>query len=763
MIRSWFIVFMCLAAAIFLTFYRYWHLALIMAAVLFLTGIYREDYSKEAFAGMIVLIAGILYSQLTVQPVSVQLPQIDGAVITGKVKTYPQHYDKKTSFVLQTDSDDPYQRKLRVLCYFNAEVGKGDRVRIRGVLQPPARPGNPGEFDYSAYLAYDRIYYILEVKEAEDVEIISRGVGLESYFSSYRLRGEEIIRNILPPEEAAVLLGMLLGQKEALEAERYSEFQKIGVAHVFAVSGLHVGFVLLLSSWLSSLLGFSRKTKFYFGVCCLFVYGSVVGWPISVVRASIMALLGLFAYYMGQENSFMNSLGIAGIVILLLNPYDLFKISFQLSFLATWGLVCIFPLVKKFWGYQSRLWDLVLIPLCSQIAVLPLVAFYFNLFTPVSIISNIAVMYAVGAAVMLGFMSLLVNGFFPVLASIFLYPAGFFIELILKVSEFLEDLPAAFLLVATPSPAMIAVYYVGLLLIVSSLSNPFYKKRFAAGLFLMVLFLAVLCFPASYRGQGVMEVVFIDVGQGDSILLKTPQGKFLLVDGGGSDFYDVGARKVLPYLHHRGIRDLWLVFNTHPDTDHLQGLETVVEEMPVHFVALPASLIEAGAYQPLKEASLRKKSSIVPLRSGQSINIEKGLKIKVLNPQEEDVCPSKGTNDQSLVLHIQYRDFSVLLTGDIEKNSLQFLVQNEKLSPTTVVKVPHHGSSDSLVPEFYDRTKPRWAVISVGDNNFGHPHEKVLNALQERDIEVLRTDAHGAVKFSSDGEFVKIETGADHM
>ncbi len=757
MIRSWFAIFIYLAAAVFLAYYQYWHLALFITAILLLTGIYSEKYSREAFTGTIVIIAGMLYCHLVTDPVPDRLPEINNVTITGKVSSYPRYDGEKSSFVLRVDSNIPYQQKLQVFCYFNAGVRRGDEVRLEGSLKPPARPGNPGEFDYAARLAYDRIYYILFVQKADNVEIISPYKGLKKWFSSYRLQGEKIIYGTLPQEEAEILLGMLLGKKEAVEAEQYRDFQKIGIVHIFAVSGLHVGFLLLLSAWLTSLFDSSRKIKFCFSLCLLFIYGSIVGWPVSVMRASLMAALGLFAYYMGRENSLLNSLGIAGTVILLLNPCDLFKISFQLSFLATWGLIYLFPLLKEKLGYKTTLWDLVLIPFCTQIAVIPLIAFYFNLFTPVAVISNIAIAYVAGVAVILGFLGLLVIGVFPVFASFLFYPAGFLIELILMVSGFLQGLPFAFLWVATPSIEMIITYYTGLLLVVSSLRGSF-NRGVIAGLVLIVFFGVSLCLPAGYYNRGIMEAVFVDVGQGDSILLKTPQGKFLLIDGGGSAFYDVGERRVLPYLRYRGIRELFIVFNTHPDTDHLQGLETVVAEMPVHFVAVPKTVAESDSYQFLKKAALKKKIPFIALQSGQVINIEKGLNIEVLHPQEGKASQSSGFNDHSLVLRIQYQDFSVLITGDIEKDSLQSIMKNEGLLPVTVVKVPHHGSSDSLIPEFYDKTRPEWAVISVGNNNFGHPHEAVLKTLEGLGIKVLRTDIHGAVEFRSDGRTVKIST-----
>ncbi|MDD2587141.1 MAG: ComEC/Rec2 family competence protein, partial [Syntrophomonadaceae bacterium] len=258
--------------------------------------------------------------------------------------------------------------------------------------------------------------------------------------------------------------------------------------------------------------------------------------------------------------------------------------------------------------------------------------------------------------------------------------------------------------------------------------------------------------------RGVLEVVFIDVGQGDSTLLKTPGGKFLLIDGGGSDFYDVGTRKLLPYLHHRGIRELFMVINTHPDTDHLQGLEKVVAELPVKCISLPASLVGADEYSNLKQAAQGRNIPLVPLQSGHELNIEKGLEMRVIYP-DADKYAGRDYNEQSLVLDTRMGNFSILLTGDATTESLQKILNSRTVKPVTIVKVPHHGSKGSLLPEFYEKANPLYAVISSGKNNpFGHPHQSVLDMLEQNQIKILRTDLQGAITVETDGKGLKVNS-----
>jgi competence protein ComEC len=231
----------------------------------------------------------------------------------------------------------------------------------------------------------------------------------------------------------------------------------------------------------------------------------------------------------------------------------------------------------------------------------------------------------------------------------------------------------------------------------------------------------------------------------------------MLLDGGGSAMYDVGTNTVLPYLHRRGIRSLSMLLNSHPDDDHLQGLESVAEEMPIQLIAIPQSLTNSEEYNSLKQTAVRKKITLQGLSTGQEIRIEEGLKITVLHPGGETYLQNNN-NNQSLVLRISYGDFSILLTGDIEKEAMQSLLAEGALNNTTIVKVPHHGSKGSLLPEFYQELQARYAVISVGNNNlFGHPNPATLAMLEEANLRTLRTDQNGAIIILSDGQSMQIK------
>lgn len=751
MIRIWVLIFLCFALGIILAWWdSIFILSTVIIIVLFIYFI-KQDEMLTYFLAIIMFLCGFVYYSL-LPDIPEELPAMKNVEIMCRIKTYPVCDERKTSFIVQVDSHEQYLKKIKVSCYFKADLKKGDYIKIKGDLNLPQQATNPGQFNYAAYLAKEGIYYILSINSRDKLQLISPSEGITGIVNSFRINGEKAVNKVLKQEEAAVLLGMLLGKKDGLDQEQYEDFQQTGIVHLFAVSGLHVGFLIVLLGWITSLLALSPAGRFYLSLLVLLFYGTMVGWPVSVSRAVIMGVMGILAYYSGREKKLLDALAIAGFLILIIDPQAIFKISFQLSFLAAWGLVYIFPLIKDSFDLRRWYFDLLLVPLCAQIAVLPLIAYYFNLFTPVSLLSNILVTYLAGMTVILGFLAIIMASFPLGLSSIFIYPAGLLIKLILLCVNYCKIIPGAFVWVATPHICLLVFYYLGLLLFVFFLVKELKNRWFIVPTAMGLIFFMILLIPASFYNKGKLELVFLDVGQGDCIIIKTPGGEFLMVDGGGSDFYDVGKHKVLPYIHHRGIRSIDLLINTHPDKDHLGGVETVASDMKIRYIGLPASLFNSDKYSDLKRTATAKNIPFLGFSQGQKIKLEKDLTIKVLHPERENYS-GQDYNDKSLVLWLKYQAFSVLLTGDITADSMRVLVEKGLLEKTTIVKIPHHGSKGSIYPDFYHICNPDCGIIQVGrNNNFGHPHPTVLKLLDELDIKVMRNDQLGAIIFHSDGK-----------
>ncbi len=756
MTKTWPIVFISLAAGIILAYYELWIIALGIVMLLVLAIVACKDESKRILLYALLLLGGIFWGQLRIPDIPANLPVVQAYQCSGRVLDFPVMEGEKTTFILQTEQPSPWERKIRVVCYFATELSRGDQVELHGVLKPPRPPGNPGAFNYVLYLSHSGIYYNLSVKNSGSLEVMAPASGPVKWLDNFRAQAESVFQATLPRQEASILLGMLLGAQEGIDEEQYDSFQKTGIIHLFSVSGLHVGFLLLLVGWIVSLLNFSKGARFISGTMILLLYGTMIAWPVYVIRSIFMGILGLATYYFGRKHDMMNALALAGVFNLLLDPAALFTISFQLTFVATWGLIFIYPRLQQAFPYKGRGWDLIWLPLAAELAVMPLIAYYFNILTPVSIITNILVTYLSAAAVILGFIALFLAPVLPFLAALFLYPAGFFTELILFIVKWVQLLPGGYIWVATPPIVFMILYYTGVISGSYALDSRRYRKWAWASAAAMLIFMVVLLIPSGFYHRGQLEIDFIDVGQGDAILIKTPQGKFMLLDGGGSMLYDVGDTTLLPYLHHRGIRSLAALINSHPDHDHIQGLESVMQELTVKTMVVPKLLAGVKEYRNLKQIALHKKIDLQEVSAGQEINIEEGLRIKVLHPGQATF--SANHNEQSLVMQISYGDFSILLTGDIGQEVMQSLLDQDLITDTTIVKVPHHGSKGSLLPQFYQRLKARYAIISVGqDNQFGHPHPTVLTILEKANLKILRTDQQGAIIILSDGRSMQIK------
>lgn len=718
---------------------------------------------RETLIVLIALTTGFLYWGMRApeSPPSMRVqPQTE---ITGVVLDYPRITSERTSFDLRCEEAPRGVKKVRVVGYFSTRIDRGDILHIRGQLKEVREPGNPGEFDYRRFLARRGIYYTLTVKKPEHIQVLGED---RSWWQQLvvlsREKGMAAIEETLPAHEAALLKGMVLGESSGIDPEEYRDFQKTGLAHILAVSGLNVGFVMLLAVWLAALLRITGRGRLVLAAAFVFVYGCLAGWPVSLLRAALMAWLGLLAYYAGREKNPVNALAVAGTLMLIINPGWLFEISFQLSFLATWGLVYLFPVLREKLPGTGWLKDLILIPLTAQITTLPVIIYYFNLLSLSSLVANILGTYLVGAAIILGLCGLLVGMVSVSLAGVFLLPAGLATGLIIVITSWLAKLPGSCLWVAQPSGWAVALFYAGVVSLVKGLTG-FSRRQVIAGSAIISFFLVLVLIPAGWKDRGRLHVTFLDVGQGDAVLIKTPQGRFVLVDGGGSRFWDVGNRVVLPLLQRQGIRKLDLLVVTHPDIDHIGGVIPVLNEMPVSYLGVSNTTYPGAAYREIDRIRSEQGLPIIELSRGHRINLEPGLTLEILHPPKEarqaGQDSGESSNNDSVVMRVGYGRISFLLTGDIEREVMDELVEEGMVEKSTVVKVPHHGSRGSLSPAFYEAASPQMAVVSVGETNiFGHPAPETLDLLHEINIKIYRTDHQGAITLVTDGQDLWVRT-----
>lgn len=724
--------------------------------------------------------------------------------LTGVVTQEPRLYPNRSVYVLQGQRiaqggsilPVPVHEKVELRIYGpGPKLNYGDVVVVHGQLKAPAPARNPGEFDYAEYLRRRGIFTTIAVTNPGAVTVVGKAptnplIGLAL---AAKARVAQIIDQGVPAANAGILQGILFGDQERLEASQVETYKSLGLYHIFAVSGLHMGFVLLFLTILGQVAGLGRIPTAVLTSAGILFYAAVAGFTPSVSRAMVMALIGLGGRAINRQAYGYNSLALAALILLLLNPWDLWEAGFQLSFAAAWGIIYLSPVLEELGakfvgrrvgrlGSQAAGWlvPALAVSLGAQLGVLPLVALYFNLVSPWGILANLALVWLVGLAVILG-----LAGFIPAVvglpgAGLPLVGAGAILELVDRAAAWIQGLPAASLMVASPAPLVIGLYYLILILAVELGRNRGetwfqvrwlrYRRRLALGaggataLILIILTILPLWRPPQ------LQVTFLDVGQGSSVFISTPAGKKLLIDGGGLPWrpatgkedsahpasasgFDVGKKIVVPFLVRQGVRSLDWVVSTHPDADHLQGLEAVLEELPASRLAVPQALAWAREYAGLLAAGASQGTKVYPLASGQCLYAEPGLAITVFHPQASPPGGSakKGNNNSSLVLQLTYGSFRLLLPGDLEKEGMEELLGRlGNRAPATlashILLYPHHGSAGGLDPKFLEAVNPQAVIIQVGEgNSFGHPAPAVLDYWARRRVPVYRTDRQGAI------------------
>ncbi|SMB92897.1 competence protein ComEC [Thermanaeromonas toyohensis ToBE] len=709
--------------------------------------------------------------------------------LRGVVMEEPKIYPRRVVYLLeaweikQKDDQRKVKEKVEVVQYF--QRGKappcyryGDVLKVQGRLELPTTARNPGEFDYRAYLARRYIYTQVIVDNPNNITKIGEVSGYPWWRLALKAkeRARTAITSALPPRFSGLLLALLFGDKEKLEQGDVDVFKTLGVMHVFAVSGLHVGFVLLFLMGLAGFMGLHLGTAVTISIAGLLFYAALAGFSPSITRAVIMGNLGLYAYLKRQKFYFYTSLSLAAFLILLFQPRSLYDTGFQLSFLATWGLVYFYPLGDGLLGWLPSWRRYLIVPLAAQIAVLPLTAYYFNLLPLLSLPANLITVALTGVVTLLGLASFLAAQVSLVAGQALAATTEPLLALLLYVLYKLGSLPGAALPVPTPSLAWIVGYYTVLILlreIYVRWEHPrllWWRTRYLKAKALpkiigfLVLITGSIFFFWSPSQDRELQVTFLDVGQGDAIYIRTPAGKHVLIDGGGRPEEDmgkeVGEKVVIPFLRHQGIRKLDVIISTHPDADHMGGLLAVVNKIPVSLVVVPPLkgkfLYE---YAPLLE---RLRANNIPWSEavrGDRLRLDDSVEVIFFNPAGVIPETRSSDNNYSLVTRFQYGHIGFLFSGDIEAEAMEDILKSGLDMASTVFQVPHHGSRFGLHEKFLEEVGPALVVISVGvKNSFGHPSHESIDYWQSKGIPILRTDQQGAITFFSNGWELKIKT-----
>lgn len=687
-----------------------------------------------------IMAAAILVTDSITGYTSDYLEGLEGnnAAVTGRVVSIVKKDDEYFKLqlsdvsIISDNGARSYKKKILVNVYSDIADYRTvlwDRVYITGEVSIPKERSNPGTFDYRRYLKSVGIRCIIT---ADGIENVKKAGGIAALLKTAKCRTADIFESALG-DESAVVMGLLFGETSGIDEDIIETFRRGGTAHVLAVSGLHLG---LLYSFLCR---FKRKKRSIPAdiaiVLALTAYTALAGFTASVVRACLMIFIHIAGNHLNRRYDLISSTCVSMIIILAVNPMQVYSAGFQMSFLAVITLGIMIPLIQK------KIKGILLPMIAVQTGMVPYTMYVFNYVSLTSVISNIPV-YFIAAAMIPAGISVIAFCWLPVIAKPAAMITGLFVKLLLWCNDFTYMGGVFTFDVASPSVIFLAVYYIFIFYMCSeagqiALIRRNYKK--IAAVFAAAVICGAGCSVYLSDGFEKTDMVFVDVGQGDCLHIKAG-GKNLLIDGGGSFNYNVGKSTLKPYLLKNGVTKIDMAIATHLHTDHYQGLK----ELSQTYRIKKLGVYEANS---VNENHLKKEfktDEILYLAAGDVINMGRNVSVEVLSPDRGNPLDEKDENKNSLVLRVNVKGSSVLMTGDIDEKGEKTLIADTDIK-ADILKIAHHGSRYSSCEKFIAVAAPKIAVIQVGKNTYGHPSEEVIKRLEEHKITVLRNDEQGAV------------------
>jgi competence protein ComEC len=657
----------------------------------------------------------------------------------------------------------------------------GDRLRLWLVVRPPRNAGNPGEFDYEAFLSRREIYLTAFLAADDKVELLRRERhGPWVWVARARSHIRRLLERHLSPDEAALMKALVIGDRGGISREMREDFAVAGVAHLLAISGLHVGmlglavFVVarLLGSLSASLLLRVSLPKMAATASLLTVvlYAAVAGGMIPTVRAAIMTVVYVVAVLIDREDELLGSLCVAALIIALRWPGAAMDVSFQLSFLAVLAIIWGLSAVRGWWPERQRgaealssgrtrvrlrpVFLYLAVPVLASLGTGPVIAYHFGYFSLIGFVANPILVPAVGfGLVPLGFLVAFLSLIAQSLTAPFLALAGPLLSSVVWLVRFFAHLPMSSVSLPTPN-----VFEVGLIyLLIASL---LFVARPKLGAFLLVVGVVGAMATGAYWwrerwSRATLRVTYLSVGHGDAAVIEFPGSEVLLIDAGGtaSGEFDPGESIVTPFLRSRKIRRVDYVAVSHLRVDHYGGMQAVVNRFGPREFWSTAARGRSPRYLELEEAAARAGVRRRIVSGGDPCLAIDRAELCFLHP------PKGDGGESSFVVRLVFGRAAFLFAGDVTRKEEKELLRSGAELRSAVIKVPRHGSSTSSSEEFVAAVRPRLAVVSAGHRNpFGLPREEVIARYGAAGAEILRTDRDGAVTIETDGESVNYRT-----
>ncbi len=744
-------------------------------------------------------------------------------LLSGCVVEPSAFYQDRASFVLELDPG----ARARVSLYPRPGQSPpvlryGQPIEVAARVRKLRNFGNPGAFDNASYMARRGIYWTATAPTGAVVRVLPGRCGNRVAGILFALRSAVLDRlerlYAGQPYETGIMQALLIGEQSKVEDSWTDQYRVTGTYHALVISGMHLVVLSAVIVFLLRLCLLGEVIPFIAAAGFGWLYAAVTGWQTPVVRAAAALTLVLLARYLYRRQRLLNALAVAAVVLLAIDPYQLFETSFQLSFLCIVALAAFaVPLLEKtsvpyarglqaladrdrdvflpphvaqfrvelrllaetafLWTRLPERWSLpaiapilraafylyetAVVSASVQVGLALTMAMYFHRISFSGVSANMAVVPLLTLAVPVGFLAVF-TGSHTVAAA-----AGLLLTLSQRVVDWHARWEPAWR-IPDPPLWLAAALSVSLLLLAMA-AHGRARWRWTAGA-ASAVFLGLLLwspFPPQVT-PGELEFTAIDVGQGDAFFIAFPDGKLMILDAGGMPTYggrksklDTGEDVISPYLWTRSIKRLDVVAVSHFHEDHAGGVPALIRNFHPKEIWAGAIPDSAEARQ-VENAAKAGSAALRRLTAGETLAFG-GARITVLAPPQEDAVRRDVGDQDSLVLRISYGRRSLLFTGDLEPKVEQALVDAGALSPTDVLKVPHHGSRKSTGEAFLEQLRPSLAVISVGyENSYGHPHPDLLGRLAGARATALRTDVWGLITIRTNGRGIELDTHRWH-
>lgn len=666
----------------------------------------------------------------------------------GEMPEIPKTFYKKEKGIgVLAYMDDNLKDQRRPKC--------GSRVVIEGKKSLFERAENFGQFDMAVYeqgRGMDHALFEAKILAAGNEYDVVRETLLE-----IRERAAGVYAEVFTPEEAGVLDSMVLGDRSSLPAEIKGLYQRSGIAHALSISGLHIG---IIGYGLYKLLKRLRLGPYPctgISTAVMLLYCALTGSPLSAVRSFIMFALALYADICSRSYDMLSAMALSMMILLAYKPLVINEAGFWLSYCAVTGAAVMFPHIKKLVPTNNRIINAFLFSLSISVFTFPVTAYFFYQIPLYSIFLNLTVVPLLGVLLFSALVTAAagtVNMFLPLP---FIYICKLILGFLERSCRLCEKLPYGMIVTGKPEVWKIILYYTGLIILVITSRK---LKGYYAKITVNCIAVMVLTALITVKIRPFAELTMLSVGQGQCIYIRSPDGVSCLYDCGSSSVKDTGEYRVIPFLKASGVGSLDYCIVSHTDEDHISGFielfgKTDSGSIKIRRLIMPDIGNPDEEYNALIKAAAENGTKVYKVSRGDEFELG-DFEVRCLNPDRGVSYEDKNT--YSAVLELKYKDFSALLTGDVQDEGEE-TAEEEMKGNYTLLQVAHHGSKNSSPDSFLEKADPELALISCGKGNrYKHPHTETLQRLRKVTDRIYITKDTGAVTVTTNGKKVRVST-----